>query len=272
MMKYMSIFNFENYRFFLKKYLLSLSKKGRGEINRWAEHLRVNASLISQIMGGSKEFTIEQANALAEYLGLTPIEMDYFIILIQIERAGTHKLKKYFQQKAIEMRTRALEVSERVKKDRVLTDEEKSIFYSSWIYSAVRMFCSVNESQSIESIGDRFQIERERVIETVNFLVEAQLLIKEGIEYKIGPLSTHLERTSSHVLKHHSNWRVKAIQHSDFLTAKELMYTSPISLSREDFQIIREGLVQLIQQVVARVKESPAEDVACLNLDFFWVK
>jgi len=88
----------------------------------------------------------------------------------------------------------------------------------------------------------------------------------------MGPQRTHLESTSPLIQKHHSNWRLKALQRSDSLDPEELMYTSPVSLSREDFKIIREDLVLMIKKVLDRVHPSPAEEVACLNIDFFWVK
>ena len=106
----------------------------------------------------------------------------------------------------------------------------------------------------------------------MQFLTDTKLIIVEGPLYKMGPQRTHLESSSPLIQKHHSNWRLKALQRSDSLDPEELMYTSPVSLSREDFKIIREDLVLMIKKVLDRVHPSPAEEVACLNIDFFWVK
>jgi hypothetical protein len=50
------------------------------------------------------------------------------------------------------------------------------------------------------------------------------------------------------------------------------MYTAPVSLSRADFRALREEMVQFVQKFLKKVHASPAEEIACLNLDFFWIK
>lgn len=44
---------------------------------------------------GEKIWTPEQAQVLTEYLGLAPMEADYFSFLVQYERAGTGALRKF---------------------------------------------------------------------------------------------------------------------------------------------------------------------------------
>lgn len=83
--------------------------------------------------------------------------------------------------------------------------------------------------------------------------------------------STHLEQGSPHPLRHHSNWRIRAIRKSEELTERELMYTVLGSLSKGDFASLREEMVAFIKAYLAKVHASPAEDIACFNLDFFWI-
>lgn len=65
---------------------------------------------------------------------------------------------------------------------------------------------------------------------------------------------------------------MKAIQYADDLSETELMFTSPASLSREDFNRLRKKMVLFIQDFLKEVHASPAEDIACFNIDFFWIK
>lgn len=81
-----------------------------------------------------------------------------------------------------------------------------------------------------------------------------------------------LENGSPHLLKHHANWRVKAIQYSDDISEDELMFTSPVSLSTKDFARLRENMVVFIKDFMTAVKESPEEEIACFNMDFFWIR
>ena len=56
------------------------------------------------------------------------------------------------------------------------------------------------------------------------------------------------------------------------LAQDELMFTCPMSISKADFKKIRETLSRLIEELSPLIKESPAEDIACVNFDLFWIK
>lgn len=49
----------------------------------------------------------------------------------------------------------------------------------------------------------------------------------------------------------------------------ELFFTSPMSLAKKDIEKIREVLAKAIQNSLEICKNSPAEEVVCLNIDFF---
>ena len=95
------IFEASDYRGYLKEYLLKLPKQGFGEGKRMAKHLGVSSTFISQVLGGGKQLSLEQAQELSEYLGHSELEADYFFHLVQMDRAGTAKLKRLFQQKLL---------------------------------------------------------------------------------------------------------------------------------------------------------------------------
>jgi uncharacterized protein (TIGR02147 family) len=266
----MSIFNFEDYKKFLRARITALPKKGRGEIGKIAVHLRVNSTLISQIISGPKDFTLEQSQEIAAYFGLSDLEADYLLLLVQIERAGTQKLKQYYQQKRDALKKASLQIANRVQTTRTLNDQERAVFYSNWIYSAVRLFCSVGDGKSMDEIAQKFSMSRARTSEILRFLVDTGLCAQKESLYVMGSQRTHLEKGSPFLSRLHSNWRIKAIQKSDSLDDDELMFTAPFSVSRKDFSKFREDLVQVIKRFTDLAAASEAEDVACFNLDLFW--
>jgi len=71
------------------------------------------------------------------------------------------------------------------------------------------------------------------------------------------------------VVKHHANWRFRAIQKMDQREDSEMFFSSPMSISKSDFQRIREVFAKSIQAALEICKASPAEEVVCLNIDFF---
>jgi uncharacterized protein (TIGR02147 family) len=267
----MSIFEFCDYKTFLKAEIKLRPKGGRGQLRLLSQQLSVNSTMISQIVSGDKDFTIEQAQKVAEFLVLPKLETDYFILLVQIERAGTHALKRYFTEKLAEMKKESRKVSQRLKHDRKLTDLEKSVFYSSALYSAIHLYTSVDNGKTLEDIIEKFDISRARAQDIVQFLVASSLCTQENAIFKMGTQSTHVEKGSPFLIKHHSNWRIAAIQKSESLSDEELMFTANISLSQKDFAHLREILIKTIQSLGEKVKDSPAEEIANVNLDLFWI-
>lgn len=269
----MTLFEFSNYRAFLKSHIKGLPRGGRGELTKIAHSLKVNTTLISQIMGGLRDFTTEQAYDVAVYLGLTELESEYFTLLVQIEKAGNPRLKSFLQKKLSSIKSESLKVEKRFEHDKKLSEEDKSIFYSSWLYSAIRLFCSTQpEGKTLEEITEKFQITNAQALAHLRFLVKTNLCTQKSGKYQMGVQLTFVEQGSPHLLKHHSNWRLKALQKSETLATDELMITAPMSIAEKDFAAIRETLTQLISSLSKTIKDSPAEEIACLNIDFFRIE
>jgi len=268
----MSLFLHSNYRDFLNDHIANLPKKGHGQISKIAKAINVHQSLVSLILAGERDLTLEQGYDLAEYLGLTEFESDYFSLLIQHARAGNIRYKKSIEKKLEKIKTEATQISKRVSHEKVLTDQQRAINYSSWIYSAVRMYTSVEEKGvTVEQVQNRFRLPRPTTIDILNFLEQTGLVDKVNDLYQVGSQRTFLEHGSPHLLKHHANWRIKALQQSSLITEKELMFTSPMAISRKDFAVLRERTAEFIKEFLKTVADSPSEELACLNIDFFWV-
>jgi uncharacterized protein (TIGR02147 family) len=266
----MTIFEFDDYKLYLRGWMRSRPHRGRGEVLRLAKAIGVHSTLVSQVLNGPKDFTLEQTQALGEHLGLIATESEYLMNLVQRERAGTPKLKKHFAGQLEKLKTQSLELSQRVKRDRVLSDLESARFYSDWIYSAVGLQTSVKGFDSIEKLAEHFGLPRAKMAEMVQFLLSAGLLHDHDGRLEMGAQRTHLESGSPFLKQHHVNWRLRSMQKASGLSADELMFTAPMSLSRKDFLKLREQLVGLIQSVFELAKDSEAETLACLNID--WIR
>lgn len=60
----MSLFDHDDYRAFLRAHLKQLPKRGRGELSRMASALGTNSTLMSQVLGGGRDFNSEQTYSL----------------------------------------------------------------------------------------------------------------------------------------------------------------------------------------------------------------
>lgn len=268
----MNVFESSDYKEILRFHFKEKRKQQKGLSRKLAEYLGVHPTLVSQVLTGSKDFTEEQILLVCEFLGVSGLESKYLLALVQWERAGSKKLKDHFLEVITAFRQQALQVSQRVPRDRHMSEIEKAIFYSSWVYSAVHMLTTLEKPVTFENICERLSLLPKKAREILDFLVQAHLVIERDGVFRAGAQLTHIEKSSPFLLKHHSNWRLKAIEACENLKDEELMYSANVSLSQKDFAILREELMRTIENFLQVVKLSPAEDIAQFNLDFFWIK
>ncbi len=265
----MDVFKYKEYQAVIKDYLHSLPKKGFGASQKLAQYLRIHPTQLSQILASQKDLTVDQALAFTQYVGFAALETEYFITLVHWARANTVEAKKYFHKKIQDIIKNSQQVSSRVAEKHDLTEVEQSIFYSSWIYSAIRLYCSFNEGQTMDSLENKFELSRNQISEIIQFLIANNLCREENQRFYIGPTFTYLERSSPFLVRHHLNWRNKAMQKMDRTEEEELFFTGPISLNQEDFLKIKTMILDFISEATQVVKASPADQLACLNIDLF---
>lgn len=262
-----SVFDYQDYREFLRAWLDA--QPGRGASSRLAEAMKISPSMMSLVMKEEKNLTAEQASELVEYLTLNELETDYFFVLLEMSKAGTHKLKVRLGKKKDEILKQARKITSRVKKDMELTEEQKSIFYSSWLYTGVRNLSACPRTQDVHKMAEHLKIPYEVLQPIVEFLVENGLCKLEKGLLTYGPQNTHQGAESPYVNQQHRNWRLKANEKMELRREQDLFYSCPMSLSEEAFENVRKLLPTVIQQVLKIVGPSPSERVACFNLDFF---
>ena len=82
------IFEFADYKRFLKAFIKNLPRRGHGEAGRLAKSLGTNSTFISQILNGQANLSAEQAYKVAQHFAFNQIETDYFMNLVSMNRAG----------------------------------------------------------------------------------------------------------------------------------------------------------------------------------------
>ncbi|MGZ3792596.1 MAG: DUF4423 domain-containing protein [Bdellovibrio sp.] len=267
----MAIFEFNNYREYFLDRIKKMPKRGRGEFRNISLFLRMHTSSISQIFKGQKNLTLEQASSLAVYFGMNDLESDYLLNLVEKERAGSQELIDRIDKRLTKIKKAATQLSNRLPKDRILSDNDKALFYSNWFYSAVRLASDVKSLQTVEALSQHFSLPPALINDVMQFLLSTGLCVEDQGQFKMGPQRTHLEATSPLISRHHMNWRIKAIERSPkMVQAEELQFSSPVVLSQKDILRIRSQLLDHIQDILKTVSESESEDTYFFNVD--WLK
>jgi uncharacterized protein (TIGR02147 family) len=267
--KILKIFDYSDYREFVTGTVRARPKSGRGEYLKIAAHLGIHTSTLSQVLSGLKNFTLDQACALAEYLGLNDLETQYLFRLVELERAGSLKLKATLKKQLVELRERSRDLSAVVPGKRQLTEEEKAVFYSNWYYTGIWAITSITGTQTPDAIADAFSLPRPLVNRVIEFLVSTGLCVLDNGLLRPGTTYVHLEQDSPFLPRHHASWRQKAMERHPLLSHSELAYTSPMSISETDAEKIRGLLIGVIAEVNKIRDPSPCEKLYALNIDWF---
>jgi uncharacterized protein (TIGR02147 family) len=265
----LNIFNYSDYRSFIKDWLEAARKEKSFNLSKLAEVIQVHPTFLSQVLSGSKDLSLEQAAFMGKHLRFTRLEQELFFILVQLERAGTQLLKEYWLERKKEIEAEKNKLSQRFEKHRELTNEQRAVFYSSWIYAAAWSATAIDGGQTAAQISDLFRISLDKAEEILGFLLQCGLCKEHQGAYLPGEMHVHVPNESPFVVRHHSNWRIKSIQKMDNREKSELFFTAPVSIAKKDFDVIREKLNFAIAEIVEVAKDSPAEEVVCLNIDFF---
>ena len=264
-----ALFEITSYRKYLSQWIASQTDGGYGMKGKIAAALGVSSSLVSQILKGEKTLNSDQASDLADFLGLSGLESDYFHLLVESERAGNPRYREKLARKMNAIRAQSRLVGNRVPRTKELTEEQKAIFYSSWLYTGIRNLTAVPGFDQANTIAEHLHLEPVVVHRVLKFLIENGLCKETDGKLTYGPASTHVDQDSPYVNKHHQNWRFQAIQKMENRKSNDLFFTSPMSLSTKGFEEIRTLLPTVIQNVMKVSGPSPSEMTSCLNIDWF---
>lgn len=266
----MRIFDYIDYRSFTVDSVKSMPKSGRGELLKIAEALGIHTSTLSHVLSGIKQLTLDQACALADYFGLGDLETEYFIKLVEMDRAGTDRFKSVLKLQLAKLKKQSRELSKVVPTKKSLSAEESAIYYSNWFYAGIFTLSSIEGFQTIDSISKHLHLPKRLVNQVVSFLLSTGICVNKGDLIVPGTTYMHLESSSPLVSVHHSRWRQKAIERHPILSEQEMAYSSPMSLSVADVEKIRALVTSLISEVNKIRDPSPCETTYVLNID--WIK
>ncbi len=263
-----SVFQYHDYKKFFNEWVENQPRQGFGEYRRCAQALGISTTMISQVFKGDKHLNLELASELCDYLNMEEEETDYFFLLVDYGRAGSHKLSTRLLRQIKQRQEKMKKLENRVKVNE-LNDDAKMIFVSSWVYQGVRMLADTGKFNNVEALATRLNLPRNHVQKILDFLIEQNLLIEEKNKLKLGPARTHLPTSSPLAARQLQNWRIQATSKLHQIRDEDFYYSAPMALSDEVASWIRQELPTFVEKINAKVIPSKSEVVRCLNIDWF---
>jgi uncharacterized protein (TIGR02147 family) len=263
------LFDSNDFRSVIKEKVASFPSNGRGVYVKLAGALGIHTTSMSQIISGKKNLSMEHAALICDFLSFSDQEAEYFLLLVQLDRAGQSRLRDRLEIRLEQLRSESKELSNIVPSQTKLRLAQQAVFYSDWHYSAIRVLTSIDQFQTIDEISLKLNISKSVIESKVKFLIECGLCVEDKGRLKPGPNYTHLGSTSPLISKHHANWRVFAMQRHSSIMKEELAYSSLMSISKANSRRARELLAEAIKKINELRDDSEGEIVRCLGVD--WV-
>jgi uncharacterized protein (TIGR02147 family) len=234
-----------------------------------AAALGCQPTYLSQILHREAQLSLEQADALNTFLRHGEEEGFFFLLLVQLDRAGTPSLRQTLKKRIDEILLRRSQITHRLALKSQISLEEQSRYYSTWIYSAVHMALTIKQLQTPAQIADYFGIPQIKVRDVLAFLVNAGLAVPSGDRFLATRAQMSLDSASPLMSRHHANWRQRALQSLDNGNERDLHYSMVFSASSRDLERLKESVLRTLKEQREIIKGSNEEQVFAFSIDLF---
>jgi len=191
------------------------------------------------------------------------------VALLQRDRAPSPGLRNILNRHVQRLRAQVRSEEQLDRNITSLREEEKQVFYSHWHHMSVWLLTAIPDFASVEKISRHLNLPLARIREIVEFLVRVGLCSDDRGNLKINIKRTLVTKGSPMLSRHHTNWRLRAIDILQMETPNSIFYTHPMTISETDGKTIRAILINAISAVEPLIEPSPSEKTFCLNIDWF---
>ncbi len=267
-MKSKSVFSFNTYKALMSSLLSGPSH--RGELTRAARALGCQRSYLSRVISEELHLTPDHAFNLAGFWNFNVNEREYFLSLVEHDRAGDKSYRDFIWKKILEMKRKNESVAERTDRKSFVLDSHQATYFSSWVWSAIHFLTSIPQFQSLDELASRTGIRKEVALEYLRALAQQGFVTSSGSQWKFQSGEFHAPQDSPLVLLHHQNWRSRAMMDAQALGSLESVhYTGVQTMSFEDAQKIKELLLNFLGDASRIAGPSKPEECMALTCDLF---
>lgn len=255
------------------KYLKDLTSKSNLTVTELAKAAHVQRPYMSNVLAARASINTEQGFKLSRYLGHSSQEQEYFLALVELEKASHGDYKNFLKKKISDLKQESDKLINKLDRPEApKLNELAAEYYSSWEFCAIHILTSIPEFQKIEKIADKLRLPLKFTEGCLEKLVQWGLVKKERDLFLWTSGNIHIPSNSPLVQLHHKNWREKSIEDARLNPEESLHFSSIYSVSQSDIEGIKQQCLDLIKSYNSTAAQSGAEELVCLNLDFFRLK
>ncbi len=247
----MNIFEYTNYREVMTKYL-DEQVGSRGYKASLARAIGCQGSYVSQVLVGKVHLTPDQAVALSDFWELGEQETDYFLALVNFERAGTDRLRKRISAELSHLKSLKIKPATQAKAEIVdpveLSAEQLNFYWSRWECSAIHEILRLEDHRNINAIASRLNLAVPLVKKILERLAEMDLVRLKGGEWHRLRAVEQLSQDETHAQNFHRSLRTRSNE--------RLMYPDKVQMTVSTVDTIaRSELPQLVKALQDAAKK-----------------
>lgn len=266
------VFDFDDYRAYVKAALAAERLVRRGAQARLAEAVGCQSAYLSMVLAERAELSLEQAAAANAFFRHGEQEAHYFLLLVQRTRAGTAALKRYFQDQLAGLTRERTTLARRLSGTTALSPEHQTTFYGAWYFKVIHIALTVPALQHRDQLEAYLGLPQDVLSRALEFLVHAGLATREGERYVVGPTRLHLDQASPHAMSSHAQFRLRTLAALAIPRPDDFHYSSVVSASARDLPRLREIMMRAIEEMRGVIRDSPEEDVFGYGFDLYSLK
>lgn len=257
------MYDYTDYKAYLK------SRIERGSQRLLAEHIGCQPAFLSQVLRGKPHLSLEQGLLASEYFQMSAAEQEYFILALQLGRAGTSKLSFYFASKMNALRRQQERVDSKIGGFEELNESTKAVYYSSWKYPLVLVLLSLPAPNQTSLLRVNTGLSDHELKKILAFLKSTGLAERRAGRWRPVNRRIHLGPEDPLIIPHHRNFRTLANSRLEEMKPDSLHYSSVMALSKTDAARVKNLLLETLSRTESLLRPSPEETARVFCIDYF---
>jgi uncharacterized protein (TIGR02147 family) len=269
----MTTYDYIDYRKYLKAAVLA-KKASSPSINfsRIAEEVGVQRSYLSQVFGFKCHLNSDQLYVIAKKLGLGEKEIEYLLILLDVEKSQVSARREKLIHLRDSLRNAHFKSENYLDRKTLKIDNGiYSQYYTDPYCSLVHMYLLIpNFRNHPSSITEELGLSQEKLDEILQVLLRLKLIEMAKGKVKVLVETLHLVEDSFLSKTNATMFRLKAIENQMRGNVEsDYFFTASISADAETKNAIKRKFLEFLKEVSKLVDSAPAKKVFHLNFDLF---
>jgi hypothetical protein len=275
-----SVFSATNYKTVLRR-ILELKKEKLGmdfSYRRLAEACQIQKTYLSRALsvGCKTHLSSDQIYLASQFLGLGKDEIEFLILLSDIEKCLVLERKKDLQKKLETIRAKNLKTENNLPlKEVALGELELSEFYIDPLLQIVQMFLTISRyAKNPERIAAELDLHSDIFNEKIKKLESMKLIRIEDKRITVQKAKLHLSNDSSFINAYRGQMRLSALEHMKRISKGDYYsFSALFSATSEVKNEIHHAFMKFLKETQKLVDSSESKEVFQINFDLLpWTK